>query len=72
MICPYCKQEMRRGYIEQGRTRLVWYPYESRDEGLFLRKDKLKLAPPFVWCEVTVHRCESCKKLIIDENELEA
>lgn len=72
MKCPYCSSEMTKGYIEQGRGRLIWQPCYPKGDGLFARKkESLKLARPFVFAEVIVHRCEKCRKLVIDEKELD-
>ena len=73
MICPYCKKEMRKGYVDKQSISipLEWYPASPKSKGVLARsRESIKLTRSF-GDSVIVHRCEDCKKLIIDEKELE-
>ena len=69
MNCPYCNNEMQLGYIDQTDFRfpLEWYP-ANREIGLFKgKKGNVRLT----YSEsVKAHRCENCKKILIDESTL--
>ncbi|MBQ7326905.1 MAG: hypothetical protein IJW93_05475 [Clostridia bacterium] len=72
MICPYCNEEMRKGYIKSYKDALKWYPDTPNENGLFARsKEGVKLTSFWTGSSATVHRCEKCKKLIIDESDLD-
>ena len=63
---------MRKGCVESYKYALKWYPNTPNGNGLFARsKESVKLTSVWTGSSVTVHRCESCRKLIIDETELE-
>lgn len=69
MNCPYCNNEMELGYIDQPDFRfpLEWYPANS-EIGLFRTRTRdIRLT---YGGSVKAHRCENCKKIIIDESTL--
>ena len=70
MICPYCKNEMRKGYIDKQRlgVPLEWYPANPL---IATAKESIKLTKAFAG-SIIAYRCEDCRKLIIDEDELKA
>ena len=70
MECPYCKQEMKRGYLKgDGRSMVRWY-----EEGQHISiADKvagtgLPEAVEYSWGKFKLpgEYCKSCKKLIIE------
>lgn len=72
MICPYCKSEMQKGYVHSNKHALRWYPNVPQGKSIFASyNESKKLSSVWNGGNVIVHRCEKCKKLIIDENELE-
>ena len=67
MICPYCEQEMEKGYIDHSDFRfpLEWYP-AKRDAGIFWsRKNNIKLTS-VTDSSLTAYYCAACRKFIID------
>ena len=73
MKCPYCDNEMEKGYISQTDFRypLEWYPAKIEPGFLASNKVNVKLTNIFKNGHIVVYRCEQCKKMIIDENTLE-
>jgi len=72
MECPYCKNEMIKGYLYGERYALKWM---SADKGLiadtFVSRDSIKLESNTFWGRqrAKAFRCTSCNKLIIDIND---
>ena len=71
MNCPYCNKKMELGYIDETDLfhRLEWYP-ANRDSGFF-KSNKRNVRLSYDGC-IKAYRCESCKKIIIDEDMLQA
>ncbi len=67
MQCPYCGEEMKRGYIHGDRYSLKWVP-EENDKGQLLQwfSKGIKLTNGFLNNSVESFYCENCKKIIID------
>jgi len=70
MECPYCKQEMKTGYIKgDGRWKLRWrekgkvHTFADTLAGIGFPK-----AVKYSWWKFQIpgEYCKSCKKLIID------
>ena len=72
MICPYCEEEMQKGWIEQERFGLRWTPCEKRGflESL-LEPHDIRLTSLSHGGRLIVYHCEKCRKFIIDENDIE-
>lgn len=63
---------MQKGYVHSYKFDLRWYPNAPKGKGIFSGyKESKKLTSFWGGGDLTIHRCESCKKLIIDENELD-
>ena len=74
MTCPFCNKEMRLGYIDQQRITfgLQWYPAIPRGTGFTAQsREAVKLSSAKKSGTVKAYRCEECKKILIDEAELE-
>lgn len=76
MNCPYCNEEMEKGYIDQTDFRfpLEWYP-ANREKIFFAiesNKRNVRLTSALKSGTIIAYRCEQCKKIIIDENTLNA
>lgn len=70
MVCPYCQNEMTKGYI-QCRDGVFWVSKQSLVAALSgLKKGAVKLSnSPDAPSSVSVaYLCRSCKKVIIDIN----
>ena len=70
MKCPYCGNEMEKGYI-QSRDGVVWRKKKSAVSALAaLASDAILLGTsdgnPFGGNYVVVYHCADCKKFIID------
>lgn len=72
MKCPYCSEEMEKGYVDQTRAffPLEWYP-AKREPGFWVsNKRNIRLSSIWKSGNVIMHHCASCRKFIIDQNEL--
>jgi hypothetical protein len=61
MICPYCNQEMRPGYLNTGRTRILFstkdrWDTEPKQDDILLRRLWRKTGPSFY--------CKNCNLII--------
>lgn len=69
MQCPYCKDRMRKGYI-QSSDRLSWTPIEEDFFALFKwskSKNGVKISDfNFPYSRTEAYYCDKCKKVIID------
>lgn len=69
MTCPYCKQEMQRGYMGGVRYQLWWIPEGKKErETLLGKKAGIALNKTSVIQnnKVEAYYCPNCKKVIID------
>lgn len=73
MNCPYCHQEMQKGYVSQNDFRfpLEWYPASQDTKFFKSKKQNIKLTAALKGGNVIVHYCPECKKFVIDQDELE-
>lgn len=72
MICPYCGKEMQKGYIEAPlRHPLVWQSCKRPEKFPFHSND-ITLARVVKGGTVDAYHCESCRKFLIDENDIQA
>ena len=70
MMCPYCRGEMTKGYI-QCRDGVYWTPdhaFVSALSGLKKGAVSLKNDPEHPSNTAVAYLCQSCKKVIIDIN----
>ncbi|OZV13758.1 hypothetical protein CIW83_02125 [Tissierella sp. P1] len=73
MKCPYCGEEMKRGFIYGDRYSLKWIP-EEKDKGLIFQwfARGIKLSDASMNNSVESFCCKNCKKIIIDvENKID-
>ena len=72
MICPYCEEEMQIGWVDQDRYGLRWTPSDERGflERIFESHD-IGLTSIEHGGRLIVYHCETCRKFIIDENDIE-
>lgn len=71
MKCPYCDDEMTKGYIYGDRYSMKWLPAEKKLLFGILAKGGIELGE-FNWLErpkIETHMCHKCNKLIIDMNK---
>lgn len=67
--CPYCNNEMKRGFISGSRFQLEWIPEGKKERNTILSKDagiplnKLSL---FKYNKIEADYCSICNKVIID------
>ena len=70
MLCPYCKQEMEKGFIEQADIRI---PLEwctgVREEGIFQFRNHGKKLTSFKKPFIAVFHRTDCGKFIFDMPE---
>ena len=75
MNCPYCNNEMKKGYIGSRREVLSWTPENERKDfniwAVSPHGVKLGKYSVFSGSKVISYCCESCNKVIIDVNENE-
>lgn len=65
MVCPYCNNEMEKGYI-QSRDGLGWSPKKRMIAALSGTLSEQELGRAAV-----AYRCKACEKLIIDYANIE-
>ena len=70
MECPYCKQEMKRGYLKgDGRQKVRWQE-DGNDHALADAVFRVGLpdAVKYSWGKFKIpgEYCKNCKKLIIE------
>ncbi len=72
MKCPYCSEEMEKGYVDQTKAffPLEWYPAKQEPGILVSQKRNIKLSAIWKSGSVIMHHCASCRKFIIDQDEL--
>lgn len=74
-ICPFCSEEMKTGYIYNGKDDIVWTPEDSIPSGFinFPHKDQVTLSRSLriFTNKFKVYRCPSCRIQIIYEDELD-
>ena len=64
MQCPFCKKEMKKGYIKSSDYELKWFKKKSLINKLTrFGGEILKLSNTQLF---KANRCISCKKVIID------
>lgn len=71
MKCPYCGEEMIKGYIYGDRYKLKWMPEDKKLLLGIWAMDGIKLGEGgnFGRARAKSCFCHSCNKLIIDINE---
>ena len=75
MNCPYCNGEMEKGFINQSQVfdPIRWRPVPKEEPILFYgNKGSIKLTSAMKSGQVIVHHCASCRKFVIDQDEIEA
>ena len=73
MVCPYCNNEMEKGYIEQTRIGfpLHWYSGKTKPGRIFNKWESIKLTSSFKSGHIIAHHCKQCRKFVIDQDKLE-
>lgn len=73
MKCPYCNEEMVKGYMDQARIGypLKWYSGKTEPGIIFDKFESIKLTSALKSGRVIVHHCAACRKFVIDQDELE-
>ena len=73
--CPYCDNEMEKGYINNPRTQLVWKKNDDFLDFRFawtVKKGEVNLGGKYGFLTGAVaiaYKCEICEKVIIDYSE---
>ena len=72
MNCPYCDNEMEKGYIDQTKVfaPLEWYPAKQERGVLVDMSKSIRLTSLWKSGAVIVHHCALCRKFVIDEEEV--
>lgn len=71
MICPYCENEMQKGWVDQERFSLKWIPAEKRSfMEMLLQANVIQLTSLSQGGRVIMYHCADCKKFIVDENDI--
>ena len=67
MDCPYCNDEMQKGYIVSTFALARWYAQGDNPKGAF-NKNGVRLTndPAIEKQIIKSYHCGSCKKIIID------
>ena len=73
MTCPYCNQEMQKGFLAQTDVfwPIRWRPVPKEPPMLFYsNKESIKLTSSLNSGQVIVYHCPDCRKFVIDQDEL--
>lgn len=73
MKCPFCNEEMEKGYVDSSDIfrQLEWYP-AKQEPGIFVStKRNIKLTSGTNG-SVIMHYCVACRKFVIDQDDLNA
>ena len=72
MKCPYCSEEMEKGYIDQSDFRfpLEWYPANRGTGILVSRKRNIKLTSALNGGSIITYHCSQCRKFVIDQDAI--
>lgn len=66
MYCPYCNEEMEKGYIQSPRQKIFWSEEKKKifiiPSGLDITLSKGIISTPAVESYI----CQKCKKIIIE------
>lgn len=67
MECPYCYNNMEKGFISGVRDDIKWIE-ESRNKGAFVSmfQKGIKLTDAWISNQLETYYCVDCKKMIID------
>ncbi|GEM_PF-515080 len=70
MICPYCGNEMVKGYIQHSGNglRTTW---DTRVHALSVNGSEIEFPCTLFHPEVEAHYCRGCKKMVIDLNDIQ-
>lgn len=71
MICPYCTETMKKGYIPSQKVDLCWIP-EGEKPNVFTihTPNSVTLATWDLFsCTAEAFYCESCRKVILEVPE---
>ncbi|MBU5676857.1 hypothetical protein KQI88_10545 [Alkaliphilus sp. MSJ-5] len=70
MKCPYCNQNMEKGFINGDRYSLKWIE-ESRNKGTIVSvfQKGIKLTDAWSSNQLETYYCKGCKKMIIDVSD---
>ena len=65
MNCPYCEQEMEKGFVQANTSELFWSKNKSKVFFIPSEDDEPLTQNLFV-TGIEAHRCYSCKKILIN------
>lgn len=73
MNCPYCNNEMEKGYIGQTEflVPVTWVSDDVKEDTFLPIHKTIKLTAMLKGGRLVTYHCENCKKFIIDENDIE-
>ena len=73
MKCPYCNNEMESGYIGQSElfVPITWVSDNVKEDAILPMRKTIKLTAMLKGGRLVTYHCETCKKFIIDENDVE-
>ena len=73
MNCPYCGNQMEKGFIEQTKILwpLEWTPAKAEPRMFQSRERNIKMTSASKGGRLYIHHCADCQKFIIDQTELE-
>lgn len=73
MLCPYCNEEMSKGYFTADSCALQWIPEESKPASLRwnIAKGGIQLTevPVMLVKRKEAFACKKCSKIVIDYSE---
>lgn len=71
MECPYCKKEMRSGYIPSSNSSISWFPDEEYPARVLSDRAVPLARDPWEGAVVRACYCPDCRRIVINVPELE-
>lgn len=73
MKCPYCNNEMEKGRIGQSQlfVPVTWVSDNVKEDSVLPIHKTINLTKTLKSGAIITYHCETCKKFIIDENDVE-
>lgn len=72
MKCPYCDEEMEKGYIVSDAMTMAWRKEKHKSARVRGKEDGVQLSRQMFGASVldNAYCCKNCKKIVLDYSEI--